>query len=230
MLRSGLIAALVLLLVPSPAAAGRASVTLTACTANLRTASFEARMEQVAGSERMRLRWGLEARKAGRAWRRVAAPDLAGWRSPDPGTTRFVSERTVTELTGPSHYRAVVRFRWLDDDGRTVARATRRSRACWQNDHRPNLKPRNLLLEAGGRYLVLVANRGRSASGTFDLSITGLPTVVVGDLQPGEERWIEAVGPECQPGARVTATVDPLDLVDERNEADNAISVRCPSA
>jgi hypothetical protein len=227
--RSALIAALVmLLLLPASAGAATSAVTLTACTPNERTASFEARMERVPGAERMRLRWSLEARKPGRAWRRVAAPELAGWRSADPGTTRFISERTVTDLRGPSYYRAVVRFRWLDEEGRTVARATRRSRACWQTDHRPNLKPRQLLLDAGGRYLVLVANRGRSASGPFDLTVTGLPSQVVAGLEPGEERWIEATGPECQSGALVTATVDPLDLVDERNETDNAVSASCP--
>jgi hypothetical protein len=229
MLRTGLIAALALLLVPATAAAALpASVSLTSCRPNDRAASFEARMDMVAGAERMRLRYALEARKPRRGWRRVVWPELSGWRSADPGTTRFISERTVTELTGPSYYRALVRFRWLDDEGRTVARATRRSRACWQPDHRPNLKPRELLLEAGGRYLVLVANRGRTASGPFDLAVSGLQPVAVAGLEPREERWIEATGPECQPGTPVTAVADPLDLVDERNEGDNTISAHCP--
>jgi hypothetical protein len=228
MLRLAIITGLAVLLAPASAAAAPASVTLTACTPKERTAAFEAQMDQIAGAERMRLRYTLEARKPERAWRRVAAPELGGWRTADAETTRFISERTVTELTGPSYYRAVVKYRWLDEDGRTVARATRRSRACWQSDHRPNLRPRELLLEAGGQYLVLVANRGRSASGAFDLSVTGLPPVVVASLEPGEERWFDATGPECQPGTRVTAVADPLDLVDERNELDNTISARCP--
>lgn len=229
MLRTSLIAAVALLVVPVSAEAAVSAVALTACAPKDRSASFEARMEQVAGAERMRLRWGLQARRRGRPWRRVAAPDLAGWRSANPQTTRFISERTVNELRGPAYYRAVVRFRWLDEDGETVARATRRSRGCWQPDHRPNLKPRQLLLEDGGRHLVLVANRGRTASGVFDLAITGLQPIVVDSLDPGEERWVEATGPECEPGATVTATADPLDLVDERSERDNALSVRCPA-
>jgi hypothetical protein len=230
MLRTGLIAALALLLVPASAvAAGPATVSLTSCAPKERTAAFEARMERIGGAVRMKLRYTLEAHRPGRAWKRVDWPGLGGWRSPDPGTTRFVSERRVTELTGPSRYRALVRFRWIDEDGRTFARATRRSRACWQPDHRPNLKPRELLLEAGGRYLVLVANTGRSASGAFDLQIGGLQPVVVDDLEPREERWVEATGPQCEPGHVITATADPLDLVDERNERDNALSARCPA-
>ena len=231
MLRTGLIAALALLLVPaSAAAAGPASVSLAACLPKDRTAEFEARMDQVSGAVRMKLRFTLEARRPGRAWRRVAAPELAGWRTADPETTRFISERRVTQLTGPSSYRALVRFRWLDEQGRVVARARARSRSCWQPDHRPNLRPRQLLIEDGGRYLVLVANTGRSASGAFDVAVSGLaPIVVDGGLEPGEERWLEATGPECEPGHVMTATADPLDLVDERNERDNELSVRCPS-
>jgi hypothetical protein len=231
MVRSGLIAALALLLVPaSAAAAGPASVSLTACQPKERAAEFEARMDQIGGAVRMKLRYTLEARKPRRGWRRVVAPELAGWRTADPETTRFISERRVTELTGPSYYRAVVRFRWIDEDGRTFAKATRRTRACRQPDHRPNLKPSELVVEEGGGYLVLVANRGRSASGAFDLAITGLePVVVEPELQPGEERWIEAFGPMCEPGTAISATADPLDLVDERNERDNVLSARCPS-
>ena len=232
MLRFALITALVLVLAPaSPAAAaGPASVSLTACTPKERTASFEARMEQVPGAERMKLRYSLEARKRGRAWRRVAAPELAGWRTAAAETTRFISERNVTKLVGPSYYRAYVRFRWIDEDGHTVARARARSRACWQPDHRPNVKLRELSFDRKGSYVVLVANTGRSPSGAFDVSVTGLAPIVVADLAPGEERLLEAAGPACQPGTQVTATADPLDLIDERNERDNAVTRRCPPA
>ena len=230
MLRSGLIAALALMFVPaSAAAAAPASVTLTGCVPNERRASFEARMDKVAGSARMKLRFSLEARRPGKAWRRVAAPELGGWRTADAATTRFISSRRVTGLVGPAHYRALVRFRWLDGDGELVAATRARSRACWQPDHRPNLKLRGLTVDDGGRYVVRVANTGRSASGAFELQITGLGPVVVADgLAPGEERFVDAAGPACERDARVTAQADPLDLVDERNETDNAVTVRCP--
>jgi hypothetical protein len=230
MLRFALITALAVLLVPaSAAAAGPASVTLKSCTPKERTAAFEARMDQVSGAVRMRLRYALEARKPGRAWRRVSWPELGGWRAASAETTRFISERRVTQLVGPSYYRALVRFRWLDADGHVVARARSRSHACWQPDHRPNIKLRELSFEGAGNYVALVANTGRSPTGAFDLEITGLPPIVVPELAPGEERLIEATGPECAPDMPVTATADPRDLIDERNERDNAVTRRCPS-
>jgi hypothetical protein len=230
MLRSGLIAALAVLLVPaSAAAAGPASVTLTGCTPKERTAEFEARMDQIPGAVRMKLRYSLEARKPQRLWRRVASPELGGWRSAATETTRFISERRVTQLVGPSYYRALVRFRWIDEDGHVVARAKARSRSCWQPDHRPNLKLRELSYEGEGSYVALVANTGRSPTGVFELAITGLASFVNDQLLPGEERLIEATGPDCEPGMLITATVDPLNLIDERNERDNTVSRRCPS-
>ena len=157
-------------------------------------------MDQISGAVRMKLRYTLEARKPGRLWRRVAAPELGGWRAAAAETTRFISERRVTQLVGPSYYRALVRFRWIDEDGHVVARARARSRSCWQPDHRPNLKLRELSFEGEGSYVVLVANTGRSPTGAFDLAITGLAPIVVAELAPGEERLIEAAGPACQPG------------------------------
>jgi hypothetical protein len=228
MLRIAVFAALAGLVAPATAAAAPASVSLTACAPRDRAAEFEARMDQVPGAARMKLRFTLEARKTGKAWKKVAAPELGGWRTADPETTRYISSRRVTALVGPASYRAFVRFRWVDADGRTVARARARSRACWQPDHRPNLKLRALSVEGGSTYVALVANTGRSESGPFDLEIAGLPTQVVDSIAPGGEALIEVAGPACEHGAPVTATADPLDLIDERSERDNALTRACP--
>jgi hypothetical protein len=228
MLRAALIATASLLVLPTAAAAAPASVSLIACEPRDRAAEFEARMDQVPGAARMKLRFTLEARKIGKAWKKVAAPELGGWRAADPATTRYISSRRVTELVGPASYRTVVRFRWVDEDGRTVARARARSRSCWQPDHRPNLRLRALSVEDGATYVVLVANNGRSETGPFDLEVTGLPTQVVESIAPGGEALVEVAGPACERGAPITATADPLDLVDEHSERDNAITRPCP--
>jgi hypothetical protein len=231
MLRTALIAVVALLVAPAAAsAAGSASVALTACVPRDRAAEFEARMDRVEGTARMKLRFTLEARKAGKGWRRVAAPELGGWRTADPATTRYISSRRVTALVGPARYRTLVRFRWVDADGSTIAGATLRSKSCWQPDHRPNLKLRALSFEGEEEttYLVLVANTGRTDSGGFDLELTGLPVQPLASLAPGEERLVEVPGPKCERGTVVRAMADPLDLIDERNERDNAFTRSCP--
>jgi CARDB len=228
MLRIALVAALAGLVAPATAAAAPATVSLTSCEPRERAAEFEARMDKVAGAARMKLRFTLEARKPGKVWRKVVAPELGGWRTADPETTRYISSRRVTALVGPASYRTVVRFRWLDADGRTIASSRARSRSCWQPDHRPNLRLSALSVEGGSTYVVLVTNTGRSESGPFDLEITGIPVQLVQSLAPGGQALVEVAGPVCQRGATVTATADPSDLVDERSERDNALTRQCP--
>ncbi len=228
MRRIALLAAFVGLVAPATAAASPATVALTACQPRERAAEFEARMDQIPGAERMKLRFTLEMRRVGRAWKKVVSPELGGWRTADAETTRYISSRRVSALVGPASYRTVVRFRWLDADGAVVAAARARSRVCWQPDHRPNLKLKALSVEGGSTYVVLVANTGRSESGPFDLTITGLAPQFVPTIAPGGEALIEVAGPACEPGAPITATADPLNLVAERSERDNALTRPCP--
>jgi CARDB len=124
-----------------------------------------------------------------------------------------------------------VRFQWIDADGQTVARAKRSSRSCFQPDHRPNLKLKALTREGKHRYAALIVNTGRTAPGPFDLQLAVgaslLAPVTVPDLAPGAKRLVTLRGPVCEPGSSATATADPLDLVDERSEADNALTIAC---
>jgi hypothetical protein len=109
-----------------------ASATLLECERGAEpAAAFEARMSAVAGTERMRMRFTLQARAKGqRAYRKVAAPGFDAWTTSAPGMTRYVFTRRVEQLIGPAQYRVRVRFRWLDANGDVVARATRVSRSC----------------------------------------------------------------------------------------------------
>jgi hypothetical protein len=213
-------------------AAAPASVELTACVPRDRAAEFEARMGQADDAAKLRMRFTLQARKPGKkAYRRVAAPGFSGWTTADPGTSRYVFTRRVEGLIGPARYRAMVRFKWLDARGRTILSARRYSKACRQPDHRPNLKVKALSHEGRHRYVALVANTGRSASGAFELQValggTVLDPVSVDSLEPHTQRLVTVRGPRCVAGSAMTASVDTLDLVDERNEHDNVFSAPC---
>jgi hypothetical protein len=231
MRRIAVVIAFFALAAPAQAAAP-ASVELTACVPRDRAAEFEARMGKVEDAVKLRMRFTLQARKAGKkAYRRVAAPGFSGWTTADPGTSRYVFTRRVEGLIGPARYRALVRFKWLDARGKTILSARRHSKACRQPDHRPNLRIKALSHEGKHRYLALVTNSGLTASGAFELQVavgdTQLAPVSVDSLEPHTQRLITVRGPQCVAGDALAATADPLDLVDERNELDNVFSATC---
>ena len=123
--------------------------------------------------------------------------------------------------------------------GRRVASDRTTSPSCRQADLRPNLRPLAINSRPGAdaehaRYVVPVANRGKSAAGPFDVVVTvngmTLTPAQTPDLDPGERALVEVDGPPCTPGSMLTVDVDPTGAVDERVEADNRLSVPCPAA
>jgi hypothetical protein len=216
-----------------------AHVSVTACTHGADpAAAFEARMHAIGRTSRMQMRFTLQARTGESSeWRPVAAPGFGAWLTSERGVARFVYVKRVEQLLAPAAYRAVVRFRWLDAAGRRLASARATSGRCFQPDPRPNLVLRRLLVEPAAaqgerRYVAIVANRGRRASGPFavDFSVaeTPLGRVSAGGLAPGDVARIRLTGPECIAGAEVTAVADHDGAIDERDETDNRLSVPCP--
>jgi CARDB len=227
-----LAAVVFLLAAPAAHAGAPAGVALVECDRDFQVAEFQARMQTVPGAQRMQMRFTLKVERGRRGYRRVAAPGFGVWTTADPGVTRYVYTRRVEDLLGPARYRVYVRFRWLDAEGRTIERASARSRYCRQPDPRPNLTVRALEIEPIGdperrRYVVLVRNTGRGDAEPFELEVSGAEPVLVDGLQRGEERLVELVGPACEPGWKVTATADPLDEIEERSERDNALAITC---
>ena len=213
-------------------AAAPAKVVLSSCEPNARAAEFQARMGEVDGATRLKMRFTLQARHAGqKAYHRVLAPGVRTWSTAAPGKTSWVFTRRVEALIGPARYRAVVRFQWLDADGNVLARAKRTSRSCKQPDHRPNLRIKSIAHPARHRYTAVVVNSGRTASGPFDVQAaigdTLLAPVGVEDLAPHTEQVVTFHGPPCEVGVALTATADPLNVVDERNELDNTFTKTC---
>jgi hypothetical protein len=213
-------------------AAPPAKVALTACSANERAAEFEARMGKVEEAARLKMRFTLQIRKTGqKSFHRIAAPGFMSWTTAGRGKTSWVYSRRVEGLLGPARYRAMVRFQWLDLHGKVVAAAKRYSPACREPDHRPNLKVKALSREGQRRYAALVVNNGRTATGPFDLQLAVGPKLVapvsLASLEPGAQKLVTVRGPRCASGTAITATADPLDLVDERSETDNAFTIQC---
>jgi hypothetical protein len=221
--------------------AAPSAVRVLECTPALepaaRSVTFEARMRPVRRSVTMALRFSLQSRsRDGGRWRRVAAEGFDAWLPSEPSVRRYVYAKTVRSLLVPASYRAVVRFRWYDEEGAVVARARAVSPPCAQPDLRPDLVPRRLeaLPAAAGlrRYAVVVRNAGAGAAGasTLQLDVGGAASVSapVPALAPGEARSVAVTGPACVAGLGVTATVDAGDAVDEADEAANVLAAPCP--
>lgn len=233
-------------LLAAPAAHARADVGVrvaecrTAPAQADRHASFEGRMKTVRGAERLQMRFTLQARSSRRQrWRRVDAPGFNDWATSEQGVDRYTYVKKVGNLLAPGFYRVTVRYRWLDGAGDAIRRARAVSRACRQPDLRPNLKPLGIAIvpgtQAGAvRFTIRIRNAGASPAAATQLSLAvdgqALAAEVVPPLRAFDTQAVPVAGPRCRPGGTVAVTVDSTGAVEERNEADNVLSVPCPGA
>jgi hypothetical protein len=226
-----------------PAAADAATVKVVDCVPAVdpavRSATFEARVHSVHGSERMQVRFTLQVREDGLSgWRRVVAPGFDTWLTSEPAVRRYSYAKTVTNLSAPATYRMVVRFRWLDEDGEALKSARVTSLGCRQPDMRPNLLPQRVDVLPGlqadtRRYAVALRNAGRTDALPF------AATLAIGDEQAdplsilgvaaGVQQIVTFTGPPCKEGTQLTVTLDPGEAVDERDEEDNVLVTPCPA-
>jgi CARDB protein len=229
---------------PAPAAQERPPLAarLMSCTTGptpaSRTATFTARMPAAAGTQRMWMRFDLLQRTPGQAeYEVVRLPAWGVWQRSQPGRTAFIYTKTVQRLRAPGAYRARVRFRWYDANGRLQRRAQRTTRTCREPDPRPDLTAGALTAAPGlgadtATYLLDMRNSGRGAAQPFDvvLAVAGMPqpALRVPGLAPGEDQLLSIPGPRCAPGSTVRFVLDAGGVVAESDEADDVVDRPCP--
>jgi hypothetical protein len=238
-------AALVTLLAaPASASAGdapRLRAVVSSCQTGAdpasRAAAFTASMPAAPDTVRMAIRFELHQRTVdGGVWEKVAAPSFDRWERSRPGVSGFVWTKDVRGLTAPGEFRAVVRFRWWSQSGRT--RTVRKvTRSCRQPDLRPNLLAGRITAVPSATpglatYHVPVRNRGRSAAGPFSVALRlngaeAARTTVEG-LAPGEWRTVALLAPACSPALLPEVRIDPENAVDEAVEEDGIVRPGCP--
>ena len=239
-------AALVLVCAPGPAPAAeqsgapKLSARLSACATGAgaaeRFAVFSGAMPLTRGAERMRMRFVLERRDAGRTtWSRITAPTFGTWMRSRPGVSGFVYTKRVEGLSGPADYRAVIHYRWISRSGRVVRTARRTTSSCKQPDSRPNLTALGLRPtsgEDGQTAELLVHNDGVgnfAGTATVVLRIDGIeqPARTFTSLKAGGVAVVTFPLGACAPGTVLEATIDPADTVDEVVETDNRRRATC---
>jgi hypothetical protein len=113
------------------------SVTLEQCMSTGeqtdRSATFAGEMTAISGTARMAMRIEVQERMPGEElFHNVSAPGLGVWRGSEPGVKIYKYVKQVTNLSSPAIYRALVHFHWLDEEGRVIRRAERRTSKCEQ--------------------------------------------------------------------------------------------------
>jgi hypothetical protein len=202
-----------------------------------RFAVFSAQMGAVPQSARMQVRFDLQVSLGSGKFRRVQAPGLGTWRSSAPGVDIFRYRKQVANLQSAASYRALVRFRWLNDAGKTIEASTRKTKTCKEPDLRPDLVSGPVVAEAAEqpgrvRYTVVVRNGGRSVATSFAVAFEvgedAQPAQTVQPLGAGEQRSLTFVGPRCDAFKPLRVNVDSDLAVDESSESNNTRTVACP--
>jgi hypothetical protein len=202
-----------------------------------RYAVFSAQMGSLSRSRKMQVRFDLQSTNGGKTFRRVQAQGLGVWRSSAAGVDIFRYRKQVANLQPGATYRALVRFRWLDEDGKTIQSTTRRTKQCKQPDTRPDLVAGQVSAEPSAqsgrvRYTVLVRNDGRSSAASFNVGFVvgdeSQPAQTVQPLPAGDERELVFVGPRCDRTHPLRVSVDSDLSIDESSETNNARTVPCP--
>ncbi len=152
------------------------------------------------------------------------------------GAPAMVRRINVRGLRMGSSYRLKVSFRWTSAQGKQTQ--VRRSTACTVKDLRPNLGVARVLGwrpgTSGDQVLyaaqLRVSRPALLADRTVTLSVRQdgvlLGSTVVTDPTHGETVLVPAA--RCARGRDITVTIDAAPTLDERNAADNALTVACP--
>lgn len=228
---------------PQPAAVDPAppplKASLAACStgaaADQRFAVFTGSMPAYRGTRRMAMKFDLYSRPVGGdTWAPVTVRGFGRWQRSDPGRAGFVYTKRVERLRQGHEYRVAVRFRWYQAPGLARRDRVRRTPVCRQPDQRPNLRIEALRIEQGAdaasrRYVVTVANAGRTAANAFDVGLVTTRDDVrsVPGLPAGDRATVEFAAPACPMGERVLAQVDVRDVIDEASERDNRFIAAC---
>lgn len=203
------------------------------------SAVFKGSMPLVSGAVRMHMQFELQQSVvAGSRYVKVAVPGWEAWQQSEAGRSGFVYKKRLVGLIGPGTFRAQIRFRWLDADGKVVRSTKRTTRTCRQPDLRPNLTVASVTAQRQpddatlATYRVVTRNTGKGAAGPFAVTLgMGAVTPVRGLVESLARKGkgvTVLVGPACVAGSTIDITVDPEDAVAESDESDNTLSVACP--
>lgn len=211
-----------------------------------REVSVQATMRPLPRTRSLQIKFALSVRLPGQPPTNVGASGLGQWLMPsDPTLGRRPGDiwklsKAVYNL-GAGSYRYTVSFRWRGADGKVLGTVTRDSSRCTIKELRPDLVVRSVRVTpvAGShgrddRYLAVIANEGRSASGPFSVLLApgvggaASETRRAHSLAAGKRLQIGFTAPACDAAGPPTVVADPAGAVDDAQRSNNALTVTCP--
>lgn len=113
---------------------------VTAATQSGRSVTFTGEMETVAGARELAIQVVVQQRgPEEEGFHTLTTGGLGAWQHSEPGVGIYKVRQNVTDLPAPAAYRAIVRYRWLDEQGRVIRHEARRTPICREpvERHRP---------------------------------------------------------------------------------------------
>jgi hypothetical protein len=102
-----------------------------------RSVTFTGQMETIAGAHRMVIQVVVQERAPEEeGFHTLATPGLGSWQRSEAGVKIYKVRQAVTDLPAPAVFRAIVRYRWLNEKGEVIRRDERRTPVCRQPGER----------------------------------------------------------------------------------------------
>ncbi len=228
-----------------------AALTRIVCRSTLdpakRAVSVVSIMRHRPGTRSLAVRFSLLEKVPGGVATPVRDGDLGHWTTPtDASLGRLPADvwklrKAVFNVDAPAVYRFRVTFRWTGTDGRVFTRQMLHTGRCAVRELRPDVLVRSVVDRSSGlapgnaRYVAVIANRGRTASGPFEVEFApgaagGSPqTVPVASLGPRAQTRVQFIGRVCDPAGPPAVIADPAGAVDDFDRSNNTLAVSCPA-
>jgi hypothetical protein len=229
----------------SPASRGklRDPVCQKALDPGQRSVSVTAVMKPLAGTRALQMRFELLTKSAtDPAFVEVHGGDLDTWISPPkptlgqrPGDV-WQLNKPVADLPAPAVYRFRVTFRWIGAHNKVLGSLVRNGPKCAQPELRPDLQVLSFVSQAlpkkpkRNAYIATITNAGATPAREFEVDFsdgTDSSSQTVAVVRAHQTITLTFEGPVCDPAAPPTVTVDPLQVVDDYNRANNVLTATC---
>ncbi len=122
---------------PTPTLSAGVEQCVTAPTQADRSVTFTGQMETVAGAHRMAIEIVVQEHSIeDEGFHTLTTAGLGSWQRSEAGVKIYKVRQAVTDLPAPAVFRAIVRYRWMNERGAIIRHDERRTPLCKQPGER----------------------------------------------------------------------------------------------